>query len=142
MTSRETTNSSTLGWPKPGQLEYRDGRWSMPIDYGHGEIVRVTDPAWARQNATAFTVAANALEAKLGIDMLPLPLEGERRAAPEQTGLMPAIPTPTGRTCSGCGAPLGDATPEELIAVAAGAGASAGRCARCRPEAGDRRVAP
>lgn len=148
MSSRETTTARQLGWPRPGELEYRDGRWCMPVDYGQGEIVRVTDPAWARQAATAYTIAANALEAKLGIDMLPTPEgDGERRpAAPEQTGLMPAIPpTPPAprRVCDGCGGPAGDATPEELAAVATGRPLpETRRCGRCRGEAADVRVAP
>ncbi|MDP4501015.1 hypothetical protein [Nonomuraea turcica] len=147
MSSRETTNVRPLGWPKAGPLEYVDGKWSMTIDYGHGETVRVTDPAWARQNATAYTVAANTLEAKLGIDMLPFPPQGEeRRPAPEQTGLMPTIPpAPASRACNGCGQPVGDATPEELAAVAAGAPLPDVRreCANCRGEAhADVKVAP
>lgn len=103
MSIRETTRVSHLGWPKAGDLDRNHDR--VPIDFGNGDRIWVTDPSWARQLATAATVAANALEAKLGIDMLPhAPAAGERRpAAPEETGLMPAIPPAPPAACGGCG---------------------------------------
>lgn len=103
MSIRETTKTSQLGWPKAGDVDEKD---RVPIDFGNGERLWVTDPAWARQLATAATVAANALEARLGIDMLPVPraVTGEgRTVVPEQTGLMPAIPPTPPEVCGGCG---------------------------------------
>jgi hypothetical protein len=57
MSTRETTNIRPLGWPKPGELQLRGGRWAMPIYFGNGEVVVVDDPGWARQVATAFAIA-------------------------------------------------------------------------------------
>lgn len=87
MTTRETTTTSTLGWPKAGEL-VSDGRTaSIPIDFGGGEIIAVTDPAWARQLASVAAIAANALESVLGIDLLEL--EPEREIGADETAVLP-----------------------------------------------------
>lgn len=84
MTTRETTTTSMLGWPKAGDL-ISDGKTaSIPIDFGGGEIIAVTDPAWARQLASTATIAANALESVLGIDLL-----SEHEITPAETAVVP-----------------------------------------------------
>lgn len=88
MTTRETTTTSTLGWPKAGDLVSDGKTASIPIDFGGGEIIAVTDPAWARQLATAAHAVANLLESVLGIDLLDL--EPEREIGPDETAVLPA----------------------------------------------------
>ncbi|MFI6793625.1 hypothetical protein ACIBG4_40475 [Nonomuraea sp. NPDC050383] len=77
MTSRQTTSTATLGWPKAGDIAGSGKTVAVPIDFGGGETIVVTDPAWARQLANAAIAAASVLESVLGIDLLDLASAGD-----------------------------------------------------------------
>lgn len=95
MSTRETTTISPLGWPTVGELVGKGTGVSVPVAFGNGEVIAVTDSSWARQVAMAMTMAANLIDGALGIDMLPVPVQ-----LGGGTQVMPAVPAVPGGTAA------------------------------------------
>ncbi|GAA3172867.1 hypothetical protein [Nonomuraea roseoviolacea] len=139
MSARQTTTTATLGQPKAGDITGAGRDLRVPIDFGGGESIIVTDPAWARQLANAALAAANVLESVLGIDLLafePEPAEPPVRPVTAPLQGEDGTRVTIQRACNGCGDYIGDATPGELAAAQAGQPLPDVRreCVRCRGE--------